>query len=487
LDSKIFTVEEILSKHGPLPSSEIKKHLLKAGVSEEAARQRISRAKGKVRESFLKLPKRESFLYLDNQYGNFEYWTALMNAHLQANSSYGAAISSILARENVIPSRYFDIVSGSPKRLSKHLSSSTIQINLIKCGFLKQVEDEELGMLLAVDAKNHFGTVDLESKKISLFVENIIIYAVSDWLKKTGIASYNKIDMRAAEKNPYYGQFGWDITAPSYIHPLVQKNNTSTTPGFVVVDVVNGKLDENNIKYFINKCRTNRQFKKMRPFLALLVAERFTPEAFNIGKQEGIIFTTPEILFGKEIAESLKDLTDTLKNAAAVAASNPDKLTKLLSSLTKIEGAAINLRGALFELIVGHLVYISEGNTIDIGVKVSDGNRKAEIDVRRVKGNHEVALYECKGKQPTTEISEDDIKKWIKEKIPIMHSALLKEPRFKQSKMIFEYWTTGIFSEQALILLNEYSDKTKKYSIRWKDGRMEEMFFHMRGTLTQLQ
>jgi len=277
--------------------------------------------------------------------------------------------------------------------------------------------------------------------------------------------------MRTEEEIPYFGQFGWDITAPSYIHPLVQKNNTSATPGFVVADVVNGKLDENHVKYFINKCRTNRQFKKMRPFLALLVAERFTKEAFKNGKQEGVIFTTTEILFGKEIAESLKDLTDTLKNAAAVAVSNPDKLNKLLSSIGKIEGTAINLRGALFELVVGHLVYKGEGSSIDIGVKVSNENKTAEIDVRRVKGEHEVALYECKGKQPTTEISEDDIEKWIKDKIPIMRGALLKESRFKESKMIFEYWTTGVFSDKALNLLNEHSQKTKKYSIKWKDGK----------------
>lgn len=44
---------------------------------------------------------------------------------------------------------------------------------------------------------------------------------------------------------------------------------------------------------------------------------------------------------------------DTLTNAAAVAAASPEKLEKLFQKLSSIEGPAGNLRGALFELLVG--------------------------------------------------------------------------------------------------------------------------------------
>ena len=161
-----------------------------------------------------------------------------------------------------------------------------------------------------------------------------------------------------------------------------------------------------------------------------------------------------------------------MENAAAIATKNPGKVLELLDSLSSIEGAAINLRGALFELIVGHLVYKGEGSSIDIGVKVRNSEGKlAEIDVRRVKGEHELAIYECKGYQPSTSISTDEIESWLTKKIPIIRSALLEETRFTNINMSFEYWTSGEFSAEAIQLLEQRSREIKKYRIFWKDGR----------------
>ncbi|MCE7887026.1 MAG: hypothetical protein DYH13_05930 [Alphaproteobacteria bacterium PRO2] len=81
--------------------------------------------------------------------------------------------------------------------------------------------------------------------------------------------------------------------------------------------------------------------------------------------------TTPATLFGEDVAKALADLMDTLTNAAAVAASSPDQLEKLFQKLSGIEGSAGNLRGALFELLVGHMVRQLEGGSIDIGAIVS--------------------------------------------------------------------------------------------------------------------
>jgi hypothetical protein len=125
----------------------------------------------------------------------------------------------------------------------------------------------------------------------------------------------------------------------------------------------------------------------------------------------------------------------------------------------------------LFELIVGHLVYKGEGNSIDIGIRVRNSEGKlAEIDVRRVKGDHELAIYECKGYQPSTMISGDAIDLWISKKIPIIRGALLQEDRFRNANMFFEYWTSGEFSPEAIALLEKKSNKTKKYKISWKNG-----------------
>ena len=46
---------------------------------------------------------------------------------------------------------------------------------------------------------------------------------------------------------------------------------------------------------------------------------------------------------------------ETLKNAAAIATTNPERLAKLIDDLSEIEGAAGNLRGVLFEKLINFL------------------------------------------------------------------------------------------------------------------------------------
>ena len=467
-----ITTEDFLTKFGPSPSSKIKDSLIAGGLREEAARQRISRSRGKVRRfTSIKLPKRESFLYLDAQYGSYEFWNSLVKAHSEANSAYGVAMQSLMARGGAIPTKYFSVISGSLQQLKKHISSNNILEHLVSIKLLKIEVDETLGECILIDTQGLLEYSRTTSLKTKLVVEDIIVNAVFDWSRKIGLASYNAIKKRTLQYVPIFGQFGWDITAPSYVYPFATFENNKASAGFVAIDVTNSFVGADGAKYFIKKCAVNRSIKKMKPFLGILVADRFSEEAFKLGKSSGVIFTTPEILFGKEVAASIRNLSKTLENAAAIAAKSPGKVLELLDSLSSIEGAAINLRGALFELIVGHLVYKGEGSSIDIGVKVRNSEGKlAEIDVRRVKGEHELAIYECKGYQPSTFISTDEIELWLTKKIPIIRSALLEENRFKNINMSFEYWTSGEFSTGAIQLLKQRSSEIKKYRILWKNG-----------------
>jgi len=467
------TIESVLIELGPSPSSKVKERLVSGGLSEEAARQRISRSRGKIlRLTSIGLPKRESFLYLDSQYGSYEFWNSLVNSHTQSNSAYGIAMQSLMVRGGVIPKEFFKIISGSPQKLKKHISSDSILKGLISCKLAKLEVDEEFGECVVVDAQGTLEYSEISSLKSKLIVEDIIINAVYDWARKIGFASYNAIRKRTLSSVPVYGQFGWDITAPSYIFPLSGFENQKLTPGFIAIDVINSLVNSDEAKYFIKKCQLNRSIKNMKPFIGMLVADRFSEGAFKLGKSSGLIFTTPEILFGSETAESIRKLSSTLENAAAIAAKYPDKVISLLNSLSSIEGAAINLRGALFELIVGHLVYKGEGTSIDIGVKVRNTKgERAEIDVRRVKGEHELAIYECKGYQPSTQVDVDEVELWISKKIPIIRSALLEEVRFKNMNMSFEYWTSGDYSEEAIQFLKKKSSETKKYKVNWKNGK----------------
>jgi hypothetical protein len=323
-----------------------------------------------------------------------------------------------------------------------------------------------------IDASGTLGKPNLTKFRSRLRVEDLLVTGVLDWARKLGLVSYRAVKKRDSNSIPRHGQFGWDITGPSYVRPLSTYTQGRVKPGFFVADVAYCEVDKNQILYFLQKCSTTRAIKTMKPFLAFLVAERFSREAFDLGKQSGLILTTPEILFGKVVADSLKALATTLENAANVVAANPERVGELMNSLSSIEGAAINLRGALFELIVGHLVLKGEGSSIDLGVTVVDPEsaKSAEMDVRRSKGDHEVAVYECKGLQPHTKVSLADVDKWLGKKIPIIRSSLLSETRFRSADFTFEYWTSGRFAVDALTRLHEAQSQTKKYTINWRDG-----------------
>ena len=209
----------------------------------------------------------------------------------------------------------------------------------------------------------------------------------------------------------------------------------------------------------------------------MLIADGFSKEALKVCRAAGMIVTTPATLFGSDVAISLKELIDTLHNAAAIAATSPDKIEKLLNSLGKIEGAAINLRGALFEMIVGNLAKIT-GGTIDIGkiatytITNKEGgleSKSAEIDVRCI-NEKIVTIYECKGYQPKALISDGDIDIWL-QKTAVIYKAYKQDDYFHNKNFYFNIWTTGEFSAEALKKLKKIQKKTKKYNIDWKNGQ----------------
>ncbi len=331
------------------------------------------------------------------------------------------------------------------------------------------------GECVVVDGNGAFGAADIASMKARLATESVLLLAVRDWVRKLAMVSYNTVairDLSQAER-PTFGTCRWDLCGPSYLRPFVMRSADGTPkPGFVVCDAFAGDgLGVEQIKYFLRKCQLLTPFAKLSPFLPILVAERYSKDAFAAGKRAGILMATSRTLFGEEVAAALTSLLRTLTKAAAVAAGNPDKIHELFSTLGRIEGAAANLRGALFEMIVGFLVREREGNTIDIGERVTDPNsgQSVEMDVRRIKEDQECWVYECKGHQPTDLVDIKMVRGWV-EKIGVIHSVLRREGRFQGCRFGFEFWTCGNFEAEAIEFLKSVQLARPKLNLAWRDG-----------------
>lgn len=471
------TVDQILLAEGPCLSPQLCKRLEDFGVTPLAARQRVSRAGEPLKRlKELSFPKGARFLYHQSDYNTHRYWDALLKVIDQSSPAYSTAIDALKARGGTVPRSHFGIICGSPV-LQKGQIPFEIVLNRLQAVHLIKVEEVEgVGQCIALHAGGFFRLGSNRSLlKGRLLAEKILLLAVKDWTRKLGLVSYDTVALRDEGTDPpKVGTFHWDLTAPSYLSPMTRiRQNKRLVPGFFVCDVVLGEvINEAALEAFVRKCRLSANIKNLAPILAMIVADRFTPEALQLGKSKGLILATPGTLFGTEVAAGLTLLLQTVSKAAAVAVKRPEVIGELFNKLAHIEGAAGNLRGALFELIVGHCVVKVDDGLIDIGKKILDPEtgERAEIDVLRIKEHREVWVYECKGHQPSQIIDGPTIEKWLTNRVSLIHRILSREPRFQRCEFHYEYWTCGTFSAEAIQRLTDASSRTKRYSIGWKDG-----------------
>ncbi|WP_457811448.1 hypothetical protein [Sinorhizobium meliloti] len=91
-----------------------------------------------------------------------------------------------------------------------------------------------------------------------------------------------------------------------------------------------------------------------------------------------MILATPS----SRVAATLLSLTGMLRNAAAIAVENPQRITRPLHALNDIQGPAGNLHGIIFERTTACLVR-NEANSVDVGLRALDSQtgKTADIDV----------------------------------------------------------------------------------------------------------
>lgn len=414
----------------------------------------------------------QQFLYLPEHYKQGPYWEGLIRAFKITNSVYGLALQSLIARGAMIPLPYFDIVSGSPERLSKHISSSTVLKQLVGIGLFEIVEHSDLGACVKItDGALPELTLPKPSMlRASVIAEEIILSGLKEWIRNTGLGSANSIHTRNLRKQPKFGQFKWDLSAPSYLQPLRRlTKERKPLAGFVVADVLLGRdVEPADVEYFFRKTDTmNRQ---PSAFVAMLIANRFREDALRAGRNKGLLFVTTETLFGREVAEGITQLIQVLSNAAAAISSDPTLVSQLFLKLDALKGASLNLKGPLFELLQAHLMRVHGWNLLSIGDLRRDpiSKRVAEIDILAIKGTQVVAC-ECKGYVGNA-VEEEEVEKWLQTKVPTIRASMEFDRFYQTKEVIFQFRTTSTFSSEALAYLKNKKSEIKKFQFDWEDG-----------------
>lgn len=463
------SVAQYLSEHGPSRSSRIVEAFVASGLSAEAARQRVSRAKPPVRSFPVPLlPKREAFLYLEKDRNGERFWQKFLRDLRETNSITAAAIDGVIARGGIIPVEQFAVVSGATVRpKTGQVPADTVASRLIKSDFLKEFHDPEYGRCFRTAPSLAMGTpAAMRARDIT---ERVLLDGLREWCRKIGLASYNAIRIRGDEDLKPIGPFAFDLAGPSYLLPL---QGSASKPGFVVADVfAEGILTVHEIQFFIRKARVLKASFKDIGILSIIVAEGFTGEAMTAGHAAGVMLATPKDLFGRRVGEAIASLCEVLKNAAKYSSSSPERLTMLLNNLFDIEGRNKNLRGILFEMVAGYLARRT-AMTMDMGVTAKDPStgKTADIDVQTITNqNAIVTAIECKGKEPGGVLSLAEVEEWLA-KIPTFRAHYAQHGYLREAEQRFEIWTSGSIAPDALAKLKEEQVRRVKAKIDWKDG-----------------
>ncbi|WP_052382329.1 hypothetical protein [Paraburkholderia kururiensis] len=412
-------LERLLADNGPMLSSELTRLLVDGhGVADAAARKRVSRLSPGIGRVSIKFPRNASFLYLKRFFGTDQYWNNLTQAFLSTNSIYGLALAALRQRGDVMPASHWPIACGAVKQ-KKHLAPETVLKNLLAAGVLTQHVVPSVGDCIGLaQGRDRYENASA-NLRARMLTESILLGAIKNWVRNLGLVSYGTVAMRGdGEALPMVGTAAWDLTAPSYLFPLLRRSGADAKPGFFACDVLLGvDVNEDGLKPFIHKCNALRNLKNVGPCIQMFVAHRYTSAAFELAKQSGVMPATPETLFGTEVAEGLAQLLSVLRNALD-SAINPQFLDEVFTRLGKIEGAANNLRGALFEYLVADIARKEGSYQIRMNQHFRDETgAKAEVDVIADSSPRAVRFIECKGYQPYGTIPEAMITTWLEKRV----------------------------------------------------------------------
>lgn len=464
-----------LRKTGPCLSSVLVEEMQKTqGVNRDTARKQISRAAsaGQIHCVDKLFPKRERFIYLKQQYGTGRFWSSLNTALLDTGSAYGLALSCLRARGGILPVRHFPSACGSPVAMKNRLSWKSVLDGLLQYKMVRFVTLPGLGECVALTEKNDNGYQRaLHPLKARLLTESVLMKSLSQWVRHNGIISYDTLRTREeldSDQAPCVANFDFDVTAASYLNPLLQFSRSGEIrPGFFVCDMLLGcKLSLVHLQPFITKCRSINSLRNSPRCLFMFVADEYSEEAFLEMKRAGIIPATPENLFGKDFADALFQLRDLVGSITLSLRDNIAAIDDIMSKLESIAGVTSQLQGDLFEYIVAETVRINS-NDVEVG-KICKSERKgtAECDVLSRQGNAKITFIECKGYKPYSTVKHEDVKRWIGKQVPVFFDYAKRE--YPNAEINVELWTTGKLgadSRESLRKFQENNSTNQRYNI----------------------
>jgi hypothetical protein len=367
----------------------------------------------------------------------------------------------------MIPEALFMTFSGLPISGRNPTASQALAV-LQDNGMLAKVPGEDF---LQLDPL--FMNMPLTAAKMNsrLSGEQIVLTAFADWLKLQGIISKD-MDLRYGEGSTQFGFYHWDLKAPCSKYPLSTGFGDSRNLGYVVCDVILGKiLDVVDTEYFFHKCESIRRNQRMPHFLAWLIAERFSYEVIEKAQRYGVVCTTPKNLFGKQLADLVNLLGELLEGKDFAVQKTEEiihKIGDMLGQFDHLNSMNGNLRGALFETMIGHWLSRTYHGTVRYGRLLKAKNGTAyDSEVLLDAPGSALRAFECKN-QPRVGLK--DVQHWFANGVGGIRQHYVTGGKDSYPTQEYGIFTTGTIDKDALEYLEKLKTECTKFDVSWYQG-----------------
>ncbi|MFC6487688.1 hypothetical protein [Nitratireductor sp. GCM10026969] len=468
-------IERFLDTSGPCLSTDITAHLHGTlGLSPAAARQRVRRMPETVKKlAYLPFPRNARFCYLAKDYGSRRFWAALIAAFEKTGAIYGASLGAVLARDGIVPEAHFNIVSGAPVQQKKHVSSQRVLERLLEANLLERRDVDGIGPAIVRPRTRGHDAWPTVQARARLAAEAVLLSALASWARNNGLVSYDRVKLRSAAGGPDVGTMVWDLTAPCYLDGLVTAvaRKERGRPAYLVADVLLARVEVDGVRAFVRKCRTVGQLRNVK-CLKMFVAESMSGTARDLLKREGIIAATTGSLFGRDFAQALGELTRFFAGFMSGSSIDVARLDALLSAFGDIKGAALQIRGTLFEFLADRLARFEfRTDRVVLNRIYSDPaviGAKAEADLTVERGDVELVFIECKSSAPWGTVPDDQFRNWLHKQVPVLFGATHARPEWANREIVFEFWATAPLSAECSALLEAAQAEAggRRYSLK---------------------
>lgn len=470
-----------LDEHGPCLTTELTQYLVATRrIKAATARQQVSRMPSEVKRlAYITFPRNARFVYLVKDYGSARFWASLIAALEATNSAYGAALAAVRARGGIVPRAHFQIVCGSPIQQKKHLSAERVLTRLLESKLLASYQVDGVGECICLPMGEDFRHSPAREVRSRLLAEGILLSAITEWLRNNGIVSYGRVARRDKGATPTVSTTAWDVSAPCYLAGLLPrgpKTTEKTKQGFVACDILLNRVDAVGLRPFIRKCLALRSLPRVGPCIQMFVAESYTSEGRDLLKQNGIIAATTSSLFGKDVATALRALRSLFEAILSGEKEAIDGFDQILGRFSVIEGAALQLRGTLFEFLAerlaryefrAHNTYMNR-----VFTEPSDKRKTAEADVIAVYGKSDVVFIECKSTSVYSQVPDEQFARWLQHNIPTIYSSIRAGGEWQDHSLSFEFWASAPLTQKSMELYEAMKQtiNPNRYSIRVRLG-----------------